>query len=307
MVVKRILRRLFLTVFIIFGVTIIAFVLVRLTPGDPARQMLPPTATEEQILTMRQRMGLDKPYIVQYGIYVGNLLKGDLGYSFRYKMKVSELMFPRLWKTAQITILGVILALLVSIPLGMIAGIKRGSAIDTAAMGFALFGQAMSPVWFCLFMILIFSVWLGWLPTEGTGTAAHLVMPSICVGFSFCSLITRMLRSGMINVLSEDYITATRARGISKFQIYTKYALKNALLPIITVSGIQIGVLLSGSMVIEQIFSWPGLGQLTVVAISSRDFQLVQSILLVVALIMVICNLVVDVLYTFVDKRISFN
>jgi len=305
--VKRILRRLFLTVFIIFGVTIIAFVLVRLTPGDPARQMLPPTATEEQILTMRQRMGLDKPYIVQYGIYVGNLLKGDLGYSFRYKMKVSELMFPRLWKTAQITILGVILALLVSIPLGMIAGIKRGSAIDTAAMGFALFGQAMSPVWFCLFMILIFSVWLGWLPTEGTGTAAHLVMPSICVGFSFCSLITRMLRSGMINVLSEDYITATRARGISKFQIYTKYALKNALLPIITVSGIQIGVLLSGSMVIEQIFSWPGLGQLTVVAISSRDFQLVQSILLVVALIMVICNLVVDVLYTFVDKRISFN
>jgi len=306
-VVKRILRRLFLTVFVIFGVTIIAFVLVRLTPGDPARQMLPPTATEEQILTMRQRMGLDKPYIVQYGIYVGNLLKGDLGYSFRYKMKVSELMFPRLWKTAQITILGVILALLVSIPLGMIAGIKRGSAIDTAAMGFALFGQAMSPVWFCLFMILIFSVWLGWLPTEGTGTAAHLVMPSICVGFSFCSLITRMLRSGMINVLSEDYITATRARGISKFQIYTKYALKNALLPIITVSGIQIGVLLSGSMVIEQIFSWPGLGQLTVVAISSRDFQLVQSILLVVALIMVICNLVVDVLYTFVDKRISFN
>jgi ABC-type dipeptide/oligopeptide/nickel transport system permease component len=269
--------------------------------------MLPPTATEEQMLTMRQRMGLDKPYIVQYGIYVGNLLKGDLGYSFRYKMKVSELIFPRLWKTAQITILGVILALLVSIPLGMIAGIKRGSAIDTAAMGFALFGQAMSPVWFCLFMILIFSVWLGWLPTEGTGTAAHLVMPSICVGFSFCSLITRMLRSGMINVLSEDYITATRARGISKFQIYTKYALKNALLPIITVSGIQIGVLLSGSMVIEQIFSWPGLGQLTVVAISSRDFQLVQSILLVVALIMVICNLVVDVLYTFVDKRISFN
>jgi len=297
----------FLTFIIILGVTIIAFVLVRLTPGDPARQMLPATATEEQVLAMRQRMGLDKPLFIQYGMYISNILRGDLGYSFKYKMNVSELIFPRLWKTAQITVLGVLLALIVSIPLGMVAGIKRGSMLDTAAMGFALFGQAMSPVWFCLFMILIFSVWLGWLPTEGTGSTAHLVMPSICVGFAFCSLITRMLRSGMINVLGEDYITATRARGISNFQIYTRYALKNALLPIITVSGIQIGILLSGSMVIEQIFSWPGLGQLTVVAISSRDFQLIQSILLIVALIMVVCNLIVDVLYTFVDKRISFN
>jgi ABC-type dipeptide/oligopeptide/nickel transport system permease component len=269
--------------------------------------MLPSTATEEQVQEMRARMGLDKPYIVQYWLYLDNILHGDLGYSFRYKMNVSELIFPRLLKTAQITAVGVILALIISIPLGLIAGIKRGSVIDTAAMGFALYGQAMSPVWLCLFMILLFSVWLKWLPTEGTGTIKHMVMPAIVIAFAFCSLVTRMLRTGMINVLNEDYITATRARGIGKFEIYTKYAFKNAMLPIITVSGIQIGILLAGSIVVEQIFSWPGLGQLTFTAISSRDFQLVQSILLVVALIMVACNLVVDVLYTFVDKRIQFN
>jgi ABC-type dipeptide/oligopeptide/nickel transport system permease component len=222
-------------------------------------------------------------------------------------MDCAELIFTRLAMTAEITFIGVILAFIISIPLGVIAGIKKGSSIDTIAMGFALCGQAMSPVWLCLLMILIFSVSLGWLPTQGIGTIKHLIMPSICVGFTFCSLLTRMLRSGMIDVLQEDYITATRARGMGRYPVYMKYALKNAMLPIVTISGAQLGKLLCGSMVIEQIFSWPGLGQLTVTAISNRDFQLVQSILLVVALIMVVCNLVVDILYTFIDKRISFN
>lgn len=307
MFLKSILRRILLMLVIIFGVSIIAFTLVRLTPGDPAKQMLPSTATAEQVQQMRERMGLDQPFYVQYGMYIGNIMKGDLGYSFRYKSSCADLIFPRLAKTAQITVIGVVLALLISIPLGVIAGIRKGSILDTAAMGFALLGQAMSPVWLCLFMILLFSVKLGLLPTQGTGTPAHLVMPSVCVGFAFCSLVTRMLRAGMIDVLQEDYITATRARGIGKFEVYTRYALKNAILPIITVSGAQIGILLSGSMIIEQIFSWPGLGQLTVTAISSRDFQLVQSILLIVALIMVICNFIVDILYTLVDKRIKFN
>jgi ABC-type dipeptide/oligopeptide/nickel transport system permease component len=307
MLLEKIIHRLVFTLIVIIGVTIIAFLLVRLAPGDPAVQMLPSVATEDQIQEMRERMGLDKPYIVQYGLYINNILHGDFGYSYRFKMNCAELIFTRLAMTAEITVIGIFLAFIVSIPLGVIAGIKEGSAIDTIAMGFALCGQAMSPVWLCLLMILVFSVWLGWLPTQGVGTVKHMIMPSICVGFSFCSLVTRMLRAGMIEVLQEEYITATRARGIGRFPIYMKYALKNAMLPIVTVSGAQIGILLCGSMVIEQIFSWPGLGQLTVTAISSRDFQLVQSILLVVALIMVVCNLVVDVLYTFIDKRISFN
>jgi ABC-type dipeptide/oligopeptide/nickel transport system permease component len=304
---KKAFRRLAFTLTIIIGVTIIAFFLVRIAPGDPVRELLPVTATEEQVQEMRTHMGLDKPYIVQYGIYINNLLHGDLGYSYRFRMNCAELIFTRLAMTAEITFIGVCLAFLISIPLGVIAGIKKGSIIDVGAMVFALCGQAMSPVWLCLLMILIFSVGLGWLPTQGIGTIKHLIMPSICIGFTFCSLITRMLRAGMINVLQEEYITATRSRGISRFLVYMKYALKNAMLPIVTVSGVQIGRLLCGSMVVEQIFSWPGLGQLTITAISSRDFQLVQSILLVVALIMVICNLIVDILYTFVDKRISFN
>jgi ABC-type dipeptide/oligopeptide/nickel transport system permease component len=307
MLLKKILRRLVFTLIIIIGVTIIAFFLVRIAPGDPAQQMLPATAPKEQVQDLRMRMGLDKPYIVQYGMYINNLLHGDLGYSYRFGMKCSELIFTRLAMTAEITFVGVCLAFLISIPLGVISGIKKGSFVDVIAMVFALCGQAMSPVWLCLLMILIFSVGLGWLPTQGIGTIKHLIMPSICVGFTFCSLVTRMLRAGMIDVLQEEYITSTRARGISRFQVYMKYALKNAMMPIVTVSGVQIGRLLCGSMVVEQIFSWPGLGQLTVTAISSRDFQLVQSILLVVALLMVICNLVVDVLYTFIDKRISFN
>jgi ABC-type dipeptide/oligopeptide/nickel transport system permease component len=307
MLLKKVLHRFAFTLIVIVGVTIISFLLVRLAPGDPAVQMLPSLATAEQIQAMRERMGLDRPYIVQYGLYISNLLHGDLGYSFRFKMNCAELIFTRLAMTAEITVIGILVAFIVSIPLGIIAGIKKGSAIDTIAMGFALCGQAMSPVWLCLLMILIFSVLLGWLPTQGIGTIKHLIMPSVCVGFSFCSLVTRMLRAGMIDVLQEEYITAARSRGISRFSIYMKYALKNAMLPIVTVSGAQIGILLCGSMVIEQIFSWPGLGQLTVTAISSRDFQLIQSILLIVALIMVVCNLVVDILYTFIDKRISFN
>jgi ABC-type dipeptide/oligopeptide/nickel transport system permease component len=307
MLFQRILRRIVLTLIVIIGVTIIAFVLVRLTPGDPAAQMLPVTANREQIAAMHERMGLDRPLIFQYFLYTSNLLRGDLGYSYHFKADCSTLIFTRFSKTAEITFIGIALAFLVSIPLGLIAGIKKKSNVDVIAMGFALCGQAMSPVWLCLLLILIFSVWLGWLPTQGTGTWKHLVMPSICVGFSFCSLVTRMLRSGIIDVLQEDYITAIRARGISAFRIYVKYAFKNAVLPIVTISGAQLGILLTGSMVIEQVFSWPGLGQLTMVAIFSRDFQLVQSILLVIALIMVFCNLLVDILYTFIDKRISFN
>ncbi|MBU9726295.1 ABC transporter permease [Diplocloster modestus] len=304
---KKILRRLALTLIVLVGVTIIAFALVRLAPGDPAVQMLPATATQEQIDNMRTRMGLDQSYVVQYFMYIGNLLKGDLGYSFHFNMDCGPLILSRLLNTAKITVIGVIIALIISIPLGLVAGIKRGSALDTCATAFALCGQAMSPVWLCLLMILIFSVGLKWLPTQGVGSWKNMVMPSLCVGFAFCSLVTRMLRSSMIDVLQEEYITATRARGVSKFQVYVKYAFKNAILPIVTISGAQLGILLCGSMVIEQIFNWPGLGQLTVTAISSRDFQLVQSILLIVAVIMVVCNLIVDILYTFIDKRISFN
>lgn len=304
---KNLFRRLISTIVVLIGVSILAFVLVRLAPGDPALQMLPATATEEQIENMHIRMGLDKPLVVQYFTYMGNVLKGDLGYSYHYQMNCSDLILRRLPETAKLTFYALIIVLVISIPLGLVAGVKKGSAIDTFSMFFALLGQSLSPVWLGLLMVLIFGVYLGWLPTQGYESFKHVIMPSVCLAFGMCSLVTRMLRSGMIDVLQEDYITATRARGISRIQVYIKYAFKNALLPIITVLGSQIGTMMAGSMVVEQIFGWPGLGQLTVDAINYRDFALVQSILLISATIFVACNLICDILYTMVDSRIKFN
>ena len=304
---NKILRRFLMTLIVLIGVSIIAFALVRLAPGDLARTLLPDTATDEQIEALREKMGMNESYLVQYFKYMAGVLKGDLGYSYRYKMDCNILILYRLKNTAILAAVAVVFALIIAIPLGMIGGIKKGSLADTGAVCFALLGQAMSPVWLCLLLILIFAVKLHWLPSQGMGDFKHIIMPAFCLGFSFASLVTRMLRSQMIEVLQEDYITATRARGISRFKVYTKYAFKNSILPVLTVTGNQLGKILAGSMVIESIFGWPGLGELTITAINSRDFQLVQSILLVCAVIMVLCNLLVDILYTLVDKRISFN
>jgi ABC-type dipeptide/oligopeptide/nickel transport system permease component len=307
MLLKLILKRLVLTVIVMVGVSIIAFVLVRLAPGDPARLMLGNEATDEAVAELHAKLGLDEPWIVQYGTYMNGVFHGDLGRSYYFKKPNIDLIRDRLPNTAALTAYGMILIIGVGLPLGLIAGIKKGSAIDVFSMFLALIGQAMSPVWLCLLLILVFGVGLRMLPTQGMGSFAHIIMPSICIAFGFIALVTRMLRSGMIDVLHEDYITATRARGIGKFKVYTKYAFKNALLPIITVMGNNIGVMMAGSMVIESIFNWPGLGHLTVVAINNRDFALVQSILLISAFIFVMCNLIVDILYTFVDRRITFG
>jgi ABC-type dipeptide/oligopeptide/nickel transport system permease component len=307
MLITRIARRAILTLTTLVGVTLISFFLIRIAPGDPARQVLPPTATAEDVERMRQTLGLNEPLWNQYWIYVSGLLRGDLGQSFLFGMDNAELIFPRLLNTVIITLLGVAIGLIVAIPLGMAAGTRRGSALDTTAVGFALLGQAMSPVWLCLLLVLIFSVWLKWLPPSGVGSFAHLILPSVCIGFTYASMVTRMTRSGMIDVLTQDYIVAARARGISRVRIYGLYALKNALLPVITVSGLQLGILIGGSVVIEQIFAYPGIGLLSIQAISSRDFQLVQSIIVVAALVMMLTSLIVDILYTFVDKRVGFN
>jgi ABC-type dipeptide/oligopeptide/nickel transport system permease component len=304
---RLILRRFIFTLVVLIGVTIIAFVLVRLAPGDPARLMMGITADSAGVEAMREKMGLNKPLIVQYFTYLRGIIQGDFGYSFYYRKPCLDLILARLPATLQLTGYGLFFIILLGIPLGLISGIKKGSVIDTVSMFIALIGQSMSPVWLCLLMILVFGVILHLLPTQGMGSLKYAVMPSICTAFGFYSLVTRMLRSSMTEVLQEDYITAIRARGIGKMQVYLKYAFKNALLPIVTVLGSQVGIMMAGSMVIESIFSWPGLGLLTVDAISLRDFQLIQSILLISAFIYILCNLIVDLLYTFIDKRIAFN
>ena len=246
---SKILKRLLFTVIVLLGVSIISFIIVRIAPGDPAVLMLPEDASPEQVEAMRIRMGLDKPLLTQYLLYIGNVLRGDLGYSFAFKMNCSEVIWPRLLNTFYITVFGVLIGILISIPLGIVAGINRGSAIDTFAVGFSLFGQACSPVWFCLFLILVFGVKLRWLPSQGIGTFRHMIMPAFTIGLNMSSMIVRLTRSTMIDVLDEDHITATRARGIRKTKVYFKYAFKNAVLPVITALGGLLGGLLGGSMV----------------------------------------------------------
>ncbi|WP_313579667.1 ABC transporter permease [Lacrimispora sp.] len=304
---KFIMKRLGYTVFVLFGVSILTFGLLKLTPGSPARLMLSDDATEEQIREKEIEMGLDKPLTVQYFSYITGVVRGDLGNSLFYKMPNSTLIFQRLPATAYLTLVAMGIALLISIPMGIIAGVKRGSVIDLFAMIFALLGQSVSGVVLGLIFILFFAVKLGWLPAMGYGGFAFVIMPATSLAMQMAALITRMLRSGMVDVLQEDYITATYAKGISNREITMKYALRNAILPVITVVGLQVGTFLGGAVVTEQIFGWPGIGTLTVQAIGLRDFPLVQSVLLVISACFVLVNLLVDIIYTIVDPRMDFN
>lgn len=304
---RYIIKRLIAAIFVLIGVSIIAFALVRMGGGDPARLMAGSLATEEEVEDMRVRMGLDQPYVVQYFKYIGGVLHGDLGYSWNYGQNITTLLATRIPQTFRMCLFGFVWACIFSVVLGIIAGIHQGKAIDFIAMIFAVVGSSMSIVWLGFMLILIFSVRLGWLPTGGMGGIRYMIMPGLCIGFGYAAFQTRLMRSGMVDVLHEDYITATRARGISRNVTYFKYALRNALLPIVTNMGAQFAGLVVGSTVVENIFNWPGMGQLIVQAIGMRDYQLVQSILLVSSAILVLSNLLADFLYTVIDPRVSFQ
>lgn len=304
---KFILKRLGFTVFVLLGVSILTFSLVKLTPGSPARLMLADGASDAQILAKEIEMGLDKPLVTQFFNYITGVLRGDLGTSYFYKMPNSTLIFQRLPATGYLTMVAMLFALAISLPFGIVAGVNRGKGIDFVAMVFALLGQSVSGVVLGLIFILFFAVKLGWLPAMGYGGFVFVVMPAASLAMQMAALITRMLRSGMADVLQEDYITAIYAKGISRNTIIMKYALRNAILPIITIIGLQVGTFLGGAVVTEQIFGWPGIGTLTVQAIGLRDFSLIQSILLVTSACFVLVNLLVDIIYTLVDPRMDFN
>lgn len=304
---KSILRRIFFSIIVFLGVTVIAFGLLRIGAGDPARMMAGGLASAEDIEEYRVKMGLDQPLIVQYFSYLNGVLHGDLGFSWNYNLPVTELLKVRIVQTLKLAGFGLLWAFTFSIILGIVAGINQGSGIDFAAIFFAIIGQSMSIVWLGFMLILIFGVTLGWLPTQGLGGIRYMIMPGLCIGFGVASKQTRLMRSGMVDVLREDYVVATRARGISKNKTYFKYALKNALLPIATNMGSELGHMLAGMVVVENIFNWPGMGQLLIQAISMRDYQLVQSVLLVTSVMLVLGNLAADIAYTIIDPRIKFN
>ncbi len=304
---RYIVKRLGQTLLVLFCVSVFSFFLIRMAPGNPAVMMLPDGASEEAIQEMEVRLGLDQPLYVQYFKYITGVLKGDLGTSTAYRTDVAQIIAQRLPNTLALTAVTVVAGCLFAIPLGIIAGSHKGTAVDFFTMLFALLGQSMSPVWLAVLNVFVFGVWLGWLPTMGTGSVAHYVLPVATLAYPMAAQIARIGRSGMIDTLQEDYITATYAKGIRRFTVNWKYAFKNALVPIVTLVGMQMGAFIAGTIIVETVFSWPGIGQLLNLSVGNRDYALVQSVLLVSAAFFAVINLIVDIINSLIDPRINLR
>lgn len=292
---------------VLFLVCVCSFSLMRMTPGSPARLLLPDMATEEQIKMKEIEMGLDKPLYVQFFTYIANLLKGDLGMSAVYNLPVAQVIFQRFPYTMILAMCVTIFGTLLAIPLGITAGVNRGKPIDFFSMLFALLGQSMAPVWLGVLLIFIFAVRLNVLPALGTGGLKYLILPVITLGYPMAASLTRIARSGMVDTLSEDYITSTYAKGISKFAVYTKYAFRNALIPVATMLGLNLGHYLGGSVVTETVFSYSGIGQLLNQSVSARDYVMVQALMLISALVFTVINFIVDIVNSFIDPRLTLE
>jgi len=305
--VKRyIARRLLQIIPVIIGVSIIVFVLLRLT-GDPVILMLPEDATPQEIESLTTALGLDKPLHIQYWVFFKNALKGDFGRSFRFKAPALEIVLERMPYTLQLAGAAMLVALVIAIPLGIISAIRQNSIIDLTASTVSVLGRAMPNFWLGLMLIIVFAVVLRWLPVSGKGTLAHLILPAATLGTGMAATITRLIRSSMLEVIRQDFITTARSKGLSESVVIYKHALRNALIPVVTIIGIQTASLMGGAVVTEQVFAWGGIGQLAVLALNMRDMALVQAIVMVMALIIISANLFVDIIYCVIDPRISFE
>jgi ABC-type dipeptide/oligopeptide/nickel transport system permease component len=296
-------QRLWHTLFVLVAISIVSFFFIRLS-GDPVMLLLPADASRTEIEELRQSMGFNDPLYVQYGRFAAGVVTGDLGNSLYYHRPVLQLVLDRLPASLELATAALVFALVVAVPIGIISAIWRGSFIDFLSMLGALFGLSMPHFWLGIMMILLFSVTLGWLPTSGRGGIEHLVMPALALGVSLLAMFARLTRSLMLEVLSLDYVRTARAKGLPEWLVVGKHALRNALIPLVTVAGLEFGFLLGGVVVIETVFAWPGLGRLVVQAIFNRDFPVVQAAVLVLACIFVLVNLVVDLLYGWLDPQI---
>ena len=301
-------RRLLAVVPVLFGVTLAVFSMLFLVPGDPVTIMLAEfVTTPDQVARMRAQLHLDEPVLQQYGRFVGNALRGDLGMSIRSRRPVATEIGENLGSTGRLALASMVVAIALGVPLGLIAALGRNSWLDVAAMGVALLGVAMPSFWLGFLLIFVFSLHLGWLPATGGGDLPHLVMPAVALGTIAAAIIARLTRSSMLEVLGQDYVRTARAKGLGGFAVVVRHALRNALIPVVTVFGLQFGNLLAGAVIVETVFSRPGLGRLIVGAILSKDFPLVQGTVLFVATAYVLINVVVDMAYAYVDPRIRIG
>lgn len=298
-------RRVLAVVPVLFGVTLAVFSMLFLVPGDPVKMMLAEFVTNpDQIAQMRAQLHLDEPILQQYGRFVGNAVRGDLGTSIRSRRPVATEIAENVGSTAQLALASMAVAIGLGIPLGLVAALGRNSWLDVAAMVVALLGVAMPSFWLGLLLIFGFSLHLGWFPATGGGDLHHLVLPAVTLGMIAAAIIARLTRSSMLEVLGQDYVRTARAKGLAWWGVVVRHALKNALIPIVTIFGLQFGNLLAGAVIVETVFSRPGLGRLVVGGILAKDFPLVQGAVLFVAVAYVLINVLVDVAYAFVDPRI---
>jgi peptide/nickel transport system permease protein/oligopeptide transport system permease protein len=303
-----ILRRVLAVVPVLFGVTLAVFSMLFLVPGDPVKMMLAEFVTNpDQVAQMRAQLHLDEPILQQYGRFVANAARGDLGTSIRSRRPVTTEIGENVASTAQLAVAAMLVAVAVGVPLGLLAALSRNSWLDVASMGTALLGVSMPSFWLGLLLIFAFSLHLAWFPATGGGDLRHLVLPSITLGTIAAAIIARLTRSSMLEVLGQDYVRTARAKGLGGFGVVVRHALKNALIPIITIFGLQFGNLLAGAVIVETVFSRPGLGRLIVGGILSKDFPLVQGTVLFVATVYVLINLLVDVAYAYADPRIRLG
>ena len=301
------LRRVLISIPTVFGVILIVFLMVRLAPGDPALRLAGEFADEATVERVRERFGLNRPMHEQFGIFVGNLAQGDLGRSTRTNRPVLDDLRQFFPNTIELALGAIVVSLVIGIPAGIIAAMRQNTWADLVIMIGSLIGVSMPVFWFGLLAILYFSVQLGWFPVAGRGTFSHLVLPAITLGASSMAIIARMTRSSMLEVLSQDYIRTARAKGLQSNAVVLKHAFRNALVPVVTIIGLQFGQLMAGAVLTETVFTWPGIGRLLVASIDSRDYPVVQGAVLLIAVSFIAINIVVDVVYAIIDPRIRYD
>jgi peptide/nickel transport system permease protein len=306
-VIRYISLRLLFAVPALWLIVTLVFLLVHIVPGDPVQQMLGEGARAGDLMQLRHALGLDVPISTQYKDYLAGVVRGDLGDSFRFQQPVTRVVLAHYPATLELAIVALLACAAIGIPAGLLAAARRGTSTDHAVGLFTLFGLsvpnfALGPV-----LILVFSVILGWLPVSGRGGPAHLILPAITLGAALAAILTRMVRTSVIEELSSDYVRTAHAKGLSPAAVLFRHAFRNALIPILTILGLQFGTLLAGTVITETIFSWPGIGRLAVQAIDSRDYPLLQGCILLIAFSYVVVNLLTDVICAFVDPRVRFE
>jgi peptide/nickel transport system permease protein len=305
--IRFLIRRVVLTLPVLLGVATLVFSLIHLVPGDPAQAMLGDGASPEDIARLRHTLGLDRPLLEQYGRYLAGLARGDLGTSLRTAKPVSSQIVERVPATVELAATAMVVAVCLSLPLGVIAAVRRGTWVDQGAMTLALIGISVPGFWLGPLLALLFGVELGWLPVSGRGTWANLVLPAATLGAALAAILARMTRASVLEELRELYVLAARARGVTRARAIVAHALRNSLIPIVTILGLQLGAVLTGSIITETIFAWPGIGRLLIQSISFRDYPMVQGCILFIALTYVSMNLLTDLLYGWLDPRIRLG